>query len=357
MDNITLLVHTRMATLKWGKAVIEAFHRHAVRNNITLNIVYSWENAVDSSVIVLVGVDELWLKEVLEHLDTSHQHIILTNGVVEQYRHNISHVLSDQDVLIKECIKLLETRGRTKTALFGVQKNDTSDESKAIAFTRYLSSRDIYYVDNDIDACFDEFIVRLEHYDSVVCANDIMAIYLLGRFRELDISVPERLFLIGNGNLWLSEHVTPSLTTVSYDSDTMAAVTLQICKNLLSFEKLGSVDIHLKGELIKRESTGDASEKQKSESIRSLYQYDDNCDICEKIYQINAIDRVLSFCTQEKRDILRLLTENASYSEIAKIMYLSEDAVKYHIKKLYKALNIHSKEELCKLIHQFGIRL
>ena len=355
--NITLLVHTEMATLNWGKVVIEAFHKYATKNGVILKTVYHWKDAVDSSVIVLIGVDDIWLKDAFGNLDLTNQRVILIDGVADEYRGQISYVLSDQDVNIRESLELLKSHGRNRTALFGVQKNDTSDISKAVAFSKYASSRDVYYVDRDIDACFDEFITRVGQYDSVICSNDIMAIYLSGRFGKMGIKIPEEIHLVGNGNLWLGAHITPALTTVAYDVETMVMVTLQMCKNLLQFEKLGAVDIHLKGELIKRESTSDVYEETKFTSSRSLYQYNDSDDICEEIYRIDMINRVLSSCTQEKRDILRLLAEKESYSEIAEKVCLSEDTVKYHIKKLYKELNIHSREELCELVDCYGIKL
>lgn len=357
LSALTLLVHTKIASFEWGKTVIEVFQRHAIRNKLTLRTVYRWQDAADSDVVVLVGVDEPWLKEALKNLDPLRQHIILLNGIADQYHMHISHVLNEQEMLIQDCVELLRRHGRSRPAFFGVQKNDTSDESKALAFAQCVSARDVYYVDADIDACFDELFSRLEYYDSVICANDIMAIYLLGRCRELGISVPERLYLIGNGNLWLGAHVTPTLTTVSYDPDTMAAVTLQLYKNFSRFGKLSAADIHLKGDLIERESTNGISKAHESSEVRSFWQCDDSCDVCAKIYQIRTVDRVLSSCTLEKRTILRMLTEEASYDEIAEQVQLSCDTVKYHIKKMYKALGIHSKEELCDLIRYFGIKL
>ena len=49
--------------------------------------------------------------------------------------------------------------------------------------------------------------------------------------------------------------------------------------------------------------------------------------------------------TTRQREILELLVERKSYSQIATHLFISVDTVKSHIKKLYKTLNVNSKNE------------
>ena len=64
----------------------------------------------------------------------------------------------------------------------------------------------------------------------------------------------------------------------------------------------------------------------------------------------------LAFSSEEQRMIL-MLVNGAKYGEIAEQVHLSEDSVKYHIKKIYKNLGIHRKDELISLLNVYGITL
>lgn len=356
---LTLLIHAKMAAFEWGKVAINSFRRHAARNKFTVRSVYHWQEvSYADPLVILIGVDESWLNEALENLDPQQQRIVLLYDNQSRRHERISRVLEGQEVLVKECLQLLARRGRTRPAFFGVQQNDVSDEAKAAEFARLISPKDVYCVVDQLDNCFHQFITHLDRYDSVICANDIMAVYLLGRCREQNIPVPERLMMIGNGNLWLGAHVTPALTTISYDADAMASVTVQLCKNLLIHNNLAAVDIRLAGDLLERGSTGGTPGEQKIfTSGRDLYRCTTCQEILPEIDRIRSIDRVLSACSSTQKAILQLLAEGRSYGSIAETVGLSCDAVKYHVKKLYKHLEIHSKDELASLFRYYGICL
>lgn len=49
--------------------------------------------------------------------------------------------------------------------------------------------------------------------------------------------------------------------------------------------------------------------------------------------------------TARQLEIIKLLVDRKSYSEIAEELFLSVDTIKSHIKKLYKTLNVKSKSE------------
>ena len=77
---------------------------------------------------------------------------------------------------------------------------------------------------------------------------------------------------------------------------------------------------------------------------------------CDELFKIVTLDRVLSSCSAEKREILRLLTRGVPVAQIAERVFLSQDTVKYHIKKIYKLLNIHSKKDFLEITDAYGIK-
>lgn len=356
--HVTLLVHASFAAFEWGRVLIDLFRVHAAKAKYTLQIVYTIKDIrYRGSPVVVLGVDSIWIKDVLDSLKPFSDKIVLLNGMTYASYESVNYISADQQTAVKKCIDLLNTCGRTRPAFFGVQKNDTSDQIKALSFSERFSSDDVYQIEDSVRGCCDQLLDRLEQYDSVICANDIMAVYLLARCRSLKIDIPGRLYLIGNGNLWLSTHVTPSLTTVSHNADATVRMALQICKNICEYEDIAPVNISFGGHIIRRESTGTDTDNKDSLLYRrgSCFDADYRC-MSSELSQIVTLDSVFSSCSKEKTDILRLVGKCASIAEISELVYLSQDTVAYHLKNLYRQLGIHSKKELADIINLYGIR-
>ena len=327
-----------------------------------MTLVYDAEEITEPDTpVVIIGVDSEWLNLTLDKLNLQRNKIILIHGIAHKDYEYVSHITSDQRGAVQKSINLLKEKERTRPAFFGVQKNDSSDITKALAFSECFPPEYVYYVESSVEECFERLHKELERYDSIICSNDIMAIYLIARFRALGISVPERLYLIGNGNLWLSSHVTPTLTTVSYNHEVTARLALQMCENLCDFENLGSINISVSTQLVQRGSTGALSTFQSFDSQaphkRGAYMEYGSEELCRELSEIVSLDRVLSTCSEDQIYVLRSWIAGDSVEGIAEKMFISPDTVKYHLKTLYKLLDIHSKNELTELVNRYGVML
>lgn len=365
---LPLLIHTKTATFPWSRSVIEEFYLYARRNGLQLKAMYHWQDVVQWNgcpFLIVLGVDVLWLEEVLEHLKPLQLRIILLNGVLSHnHSCHISRIMYDQKTWVEDSLALLHRLGRTRPAFYGVQPNDTSDEAKSAVFSRQISPGDVYRITDSMESCFQAFWNRINCYDSVICANDIMAVYLIKRCRESGMRIPEDLYVIGNGNLRIGAHVSPSLTTAYYDMVTLVEVVVQTCQSLCTVPNISSIDIYLKTAILERESTGCSFQlTDTAVTYRDLYQYDETVrdntsnNLFPEIQEIKTIDRSLTSCSPVELHILELLTKENTYEDISEQVILSSDAVKYHIKKLYKKFGIHTRQELKKLIQDYQIRL
>lgn len=79
-------------------------------------------------------------------------------------------------------------KSREKTACFAIQTNDSADLIKAAAFTELLGPDDIYYDTLGMENCFSAFLSNIERYDSVLCSNDIMALFLQNKCKNYGYS-------------------------------------------------------------------------------------------------------------------------------------------------------------------------
>lgn len=357
---ITLLVHSKIAVFEWGKTLIELFTAQAIKNKYVLTTVCDADDITELDCpVVILGVDSEWLNATLDKLNFRKSKLVLIHGAAHKNYEYVSHISADQQVTVQNCMNLLNEQGRTRTAFFGVQKNDTSDMTKALAFSKRFSHQDVYLTESNIEDCFERLLKNLDNYDSIICSNDVMAIYLLSRFRALGINIPERLHLIGNGNLWLSSHVTPSLTTVSYNAEVTAKLALQMCETLRDFEDVGSINMSLSTQLIRRGSTGEPCIRQCLDDQRlhkrGAYMEYEGETLCHELSEIASLNQSLSACSQDQLSILRSWVAEESVDCIAEKLFLSSDTVKYHLKILYKLLDIHSKAELKELVNRYGL--
>ncbi len=347
---LTLLVDTKTASFAWGHTFISAICQQARNKGVRVNVIHGWQQAKDvRGFVALVCVDEAFLRDALDHLDTHTHRILVIDGVMEEKYSQISRILVDQGEVMEKSLALLRSKGRVRSALFGVQRGDTSDENKAKTFAREVCAQDIFYMTDDIAQTFDAFYERYQNYDSVICANDIVAVYLLGRCREKEIALPQELFLIGNSNVWLSSRVTPALTTACVNNEGNAALILQTCKMQARFDNVLAVNILMKSELVERDSTNAA--------IPTALCDKPTGEVFPSLEQIQQLNQVLSSYSAKRPELLQMLLEGASYEEIAESLNISVDTVKYHIQNLYKSLCIHSRGELCDLLRYYGIQL
>ena len=362
---IALLMHTKSAAFSWGQTMIEQVSRYTKQQGIQLQVIYDWKQAAQlptGSFVLVNGSEELWLEEVLSHLEVLPLHIILLEGISEKNHDTISRVISSQSVFIQESLELLRQQGRTKTALFGCQYMDTSDAVKAETFARLVSEEDVYSFGEWIDPCFEIFNMQLDTYDSVICANDLIAVYLMKKCREQGLLIPEDLMIIGNANLRISSFVQPSLTTCYHDVESTVAVAVQICKNFSAFPNISSMEVLVNPRILKRESTGHPwTLSEDTMNIKALLQQEnlilDNTRYsqCPELLEIKALDAALSACTPMDLQILQALVGGKTYEEIADAQMLSKDTIKYHIRKLYRLFDIHRREELLGLVKRYHI--
>lgn len=82
------------------------------------------------------------------------------------------------------------------------------------------------------------------------------------------------------------------------------------------------------------------------------------CEVlCRELSRIVSLDRALSTCSEDQMFVLRSWIAGESVECIAEKMFISSDTVKYHLKNLYKRLDIHSINELTELVTNYGLTL
>jgi len=349
--NYYVLSDEKFLAFEWGRAFNSYLMTYAKKHNISLSVP-DISNPPKEGYLFLLGVDALWLKNIAENISSTDLIVILLAGEGTAFTGRTIHIIHDQPSVIRQSINLLCECGCTKTALFGVQKNDTSDLKKSEIFSGYHPTENIYYTDNDLTDTFLRLKKDIGRYDSIICTNDLFGVFLLKKLKVEGIPVPQSLKVVGNGNLWLSSRITPSLTSAcGYDFCKMMEIVFGILKNKTLTDSLTAMNLCLKNHMILRETTGNIPEET-GEFYYTTERSGFNSEFvhCDELKDIVKLNRVLPCLSNTDRQILIYAAKGFSYEDIAKRCFLAYDSVKYHIKKIYASLGIHNRTELCVLL-------
>lgn len=74
----------------------------------------------------------------------------------------------------------------------------------------------------------EELLMRYPDVDGIVAANDMVAISIYKVLHKKGIRVPKQIQLIGYDNIYLSELMTPALTTVAQPIDEMGVKAVDL---------------------------------------------------------------------------------------------------------------------------------
>lgn len=105
-------------------------------------------------------------------------------------------------------------------------------------------------------AAVDELLMRSPDVDAIFCANDVIAIGALKRLRELEITVPRRIAVVGMDNIDECLICTPTLTSVSLAAGDRGRIAAELLLDRLSGEAGATPrEVTVAPQLIVRESS------------------------------------------------------------------------------------------------------
>lgn len=266
-------------------------------------------------------------------------------------REKTSYVLIDHSSATKECIEYLQGCGRTRIALYGINRNSYADMIK----TKYFDGESIYYCHGK-DAmrdCYEIFRSQAERYNAVVCSNYISAIYLMERLKKDGITVPHDLYVVTYGDSIIGNMFEPSLTTVTLDHEMLSIQAINLCRFPDIASDNISVTVRVPCEIRAAESTENIpymkSEISSGKELTPENIFRDDSQIKE----IQSLERLLRMCGDTDFDIINGLLGGKAYNRIGASLYMSEGSVKYRIKRLLGGSGIESSAKMLDLYKKY----
>jgi DNA-binding LacI/PurR family transcriptional regulator len=192
--------------------------------------------------------------------------IAVDNQTIEDYQYSISH-----DHYFGSCqlSQHLLDMGHSKIAYLGNPRStrvnrerqkgflDTMAQANFPVPSEYLFNGPNGRLDGG-EAGADYFLALPEPPTAIVCFNDLMAIGLIHRYRESNLSVPKNCSVVGFDNIAISAYIVPPLTTFEQPKYELGYAAARMMMNLLNREvqenQTTKTEV-LRGTLIIREST------------------------------------------------------------------------------------------------------
>lgn len=307
------------------------------------------------AVVCLIGSAPLWIWERRKALSATGTKGILLTPADPDSSDGFSHISIDYHTAMRKLFAYFHGNGKTKVALFGSNPSSSTDALKVAVYRRFADRPRVFENLGNLAKSCEEFFAALEDFDSVICCSDLIAAELGRYLRERGVNMPDDLWVAGFGDTVLAAKVHPSITTISCDYAAIGSQAVKIAAMLSRNPALSTVSMTIHGTLLIRESTGCIARPDKgilnsevpAQSGEVNFYSDGTVD------ELLAVENLLSRCEPVDFKILNGISHGRRYSELADICYLSENAVKYRIKRMWTLAGKTCRQDLLRLAQRY----
>ena len=301
--------------------------------------------------VLLVGNSQRWLKSTIPLL-TQHgiTPIIVNASMISDRSLRYSGVIFELEETLDHCLEMLKNAGRNRTVLLGLSPDSVTDHVKAEAFAR---PNDTVWAQESLDACVRTFADSLgeSDCDSVICANDTVAIALVRCLLERSISLPDRLYIVGMGNSYLGAGLALPLTSIMFDYREMGAEAVRLYHRLSDRKSNAHITVSLPCQLVIRESAPltdlftdkNCKTKPIAPAISRYFSSEDTQNVI-------AIEAMFQSGDAIDREILFGIARGESSDALAERLFFTDRAVRYRIAKITKRNHYENREALEKAL-------
>lgn len=216
------------------------------------------ERRVDGAILQGIRTDDPYLREVVE----SDIPCVLIDIPIQS--DTVGYVTTDNIQGAKKGVQHLIELGHRNIAMLNGHEFAFVSRQRLEGYYQALESSGIpinpkWVVNGDFDEKKAEMqaITLLKHHPEITaifCASDLMAMGVIKAAKQLNLSVPEDLSIVGYDDIILAEYITPALTTIAQDKVQMGYEAAKLLINMLEHDNKPHI-ITLPTELKIRETT------------------------------------------------------------------------------------------------------
>ena len=309
--------------------------------------------------LIVVGTSVSWVPEALAFFKSINIQVVLVGYQPDAKVPLRGVVRMDYTAAMYQLVQYLYGCGRTRIALYGCNLNSSADRIKRRCFRTLCPAADstapdtdIYYNRASLARCFEEFLPHIQHYNAVICANDIVAVSLLKRLQKLELRVPETLFITCFGDSTLPALVSPGITTISLNHTEVGRQAVELYGQLYRQPKAISSSIHVESELYIRQSTQEMPDKGGNPAVPYTEDGIESVDfyLDDEARQLCMLDALIAQCDSLDLDILSGILAEQTYEYIAEACNTTVSTLRYRLKRILGLALLNSKDELVALL-------
>ena len=294
-------------------------------------------------------------------------HLLYINHQSTNISYRFSNIIVDYQDSMRTIVKYLEGCGKSHIALYGINPDSSTDLIKKNFFedrnrhiTPYGNGDNIYhrfFDDHNVPTidCFEQFKSNIDMYDSVICANDLIARLLISDLKKIGIRVPEDLYVVSFGDYILAQIGKPTITSVAIDHEHLGRQSVYT----YSYLRKASNDVYITASVATKLTIGESTAKTE---YKSSICSDDTYTLTERtsdffnhpeIQAIITFENMLTKCDKLDMQILIGIMSNMTYIQLSEKLFASENVISYRVKRLCKLSQIASKGKLAEAANRF----
>lgn len=319
------------------------------------------------AIVILAGETFEWHNKMLEF--TNANKILTCVTACEYPMHSEITILTDYSQVCYDSLQYLADTGRKRIALFGVNPSSPHDYARLETYKQAIydmdlgcTENDIFFTRGNITECVELFKQKVHKYNAVLCTNDLYAIAAMKGIKETGMRIPEDIYVMGSGNTLLSSLSNPPLSSATIDLSKVGYLTIGAI-NLLTNSDNGLIELNLKNkvEFFIRESTEckpfsnkykhhanlSSSSSRFSSAKKGITSFEDstfmelvNCEIFLKDIDKTDFEILMSIITNDCK----------KRNQLAELCFLSDTALDYRLRKLYKYFYVSTFSEFCEKV-------
>ena len=341
-----IIVESDYSKTNWYKRILFPLKAQARRKRVQFcESESAWDLPEGELCAFVMGGNESWICETVRILQSRGCHPILLNEVDEsRFSGRFSRVRSDYRGVMEHFAL------GDRCAFYGMNPFSVSDVARRAAFLDVHPTGEVFENCGSLSGCFLSFWTRhkVSPFDSVICANDFAAVSLFTYLKERGVAESVRITAQAQGTI-LSYF--PSIRTVSVDPVSLSAAAFEIADCIITHPDFIGVSVSVG--FVSNGEDGTLQRECQIVKKDEALQRDDAFYGDPQLDELLCIERLLSCADQTDLKILHLLATGCR--DIGEEAFLSDNGVKYRIKKMKQLCSVNSKREIPALLEKYGI--
>lgn len=331
----------------WCRNFLDSLIDQLRKNRMTFGEVFDRVPA-DAEAVFIIASDYNWTRETIKRLNSSGIFPILISNNTEHLPGCVySSVSSDIYTSIKQ---LLSQIGEKPTAIYGANTHSLSDISKVDALFSYSENKTEkirpFYFDGSLENCFRAFLENGADIEAVICTSDLAAVSLVRNLKERDPQRLERLAVYSLTGGTLSRYYSPYIKSLNIDYSPFGKAAIHLYKMLCKHKYISGVSIK-----VSWNTAGTPAVAAPIEIEQTVEGGAFNRDL--EIREMMALEKLLYCMDDVDRNIVSGLWRGRTLAELTEECFLTENGVKYRIKKILGTAGVADRQALVALLQKY----